>query len=173
MKIKDVIQKTPEMTEEKLLKIINATFPIVKPEIKNRVQELHKGVDLAQAFLDEYDLVQDKKSYLTKGQRKIVSEIHDYFINHIAEDITVEQITEKYSISHVSLNKYFKIMYGETIPKYMHNYRMEYAAKELIRSSKSIAEIAALVGYDNQSKFSGAFKKKYGMTPLEYRRSVS
>lgn len=69
MKIKDVIQKTPEMTEEKLLKIINATFPIVKPEIKNRVQELHKGVDLAQAFLDEYDLVQDKKSYLTKGQR--------------------------------------------------------------------------------------------------------
>ena len=69
MKIKDVIQKTPEMTEEKLLKIINDTFPIVKPEIKNRVQELHKGVDLAQAFLDEYDLVQDKKSYLTKGQR--------------------------------------------------------------------------------------------------------
>lgn len=69
MKIKDVIQKTPEMTEEKLLKIINAAFPIVKPEIKNRVQELHKGVDLAQAFLDEYDLVQDKKSYLTKGQR--------------------------------------------------------------------------------------------------------
>ena len=69
MKIKDVIQKTPEMTEEKLLKIINAAFPIVKPEIKNRVQELHKEVDLAQAFLDEYDLVQDKKSYLTKGQR--------------------------------------------------------------------------------------------------------
>jgi len=69
MKIKDVIQKTPEMTEEKLLKIINATFPIVKPEIKNRIQELHKGVDLAQAFLDEYDLVQDKKSNLTKGQR--------------------------------------------------------------------------------------------------------
>ena len=38
-------------------------------ETKNRIQELHKEVDLAQAFLDEYDLVQDKKSNLTKGQR--------------------------------------------------------------------------------------------------------
>lgn len=160
----------------------------VSPQLKNAEMELDslmKGdaPDSLTLFLailrinnmvkSGYVITDSSKFYLTKGQRKIVSEIHDYFINHIAEDITVEQITEKYSISHVSLNKYFKIMYGETIPKYMHNYRMEYAAKELIRSSKSIAEIAALVGYDNQSKFSGAFKKKYGMTPLEYRRSVS
>ena len=64
-------------------------------------------------------------------------------------------------------------MYGDTIHKYMQNYRMGFAAKELAKSTKSVAEIAALVGYDNQSKFSGAFKKKYGMTPLEYRRSAS
>ena len=69
MKIKDVIQETPEMTEEKLLEIINTNLPFMRLETKNRIQELHKEVDLAQAFLDEYDLVQDKKSYLTKGQR--------------------------------------------------------------------------------------------------------
>ena len=69
MKIKDVIQETPEMTEEKLLEIINTNLSFIRLETKNRIQELHKGVDLAQAFLDEYDLVQDKKSNLTKGQR--------------------------------------------------------------------------------------------------------
>ena len=118
-------------------------------------------------------LTDDSKFYLTKGQRKIVSEIHDYFLNHISEDITVEQMADKYKLSHVSLNKYFRVMYGDTIHKYMQNYRMGFAAKELAKSTKSVAEIAALVGYDNQSKFSGAFKKKYGMTPLEYRRSAS
>jgi hypothetical protein len=70
MKIKELIYKTPEMTEEKLLEIIDKTLPIMKNSTKNRIRKLHKGeYNLAKAFLDEYDNIQDKKSYLTKGQR--------------------------------------------------------------------------------------------------------
>jgi len=70
MKIKELITQTPEMTEEKLLEIINKNLSIMRPESKNRIMELHKGeTNLAKAFLDEYDLIQDKKSYLTKSQR--------------------------------------------------------------------------------------------------------
>lgn len=72
MKIKELIYKTPEITEEKLLEIINENIPMMRKEARNRIQQLHKGIDLAQAFLDEYDLIQDKKSYLTKGQRNQV-----------------------------------------------------------------------------------------------------
>ena len=72
MKIKELIYQTPEITEEKLLEIINKNIPMMRKEARNRIQELHKGIDLAQAFLDEYDLIQDKKSYLTKGQRNQV-----------------------------------------------------------------------------------------------------
>ena len=43
------------------------------------------------------------------------------------------------------------------------------AAKEL---RLSVAEIAAQVGYANQSKFAKAFREKYGVSPLEYRRTV-
>ena len=49
MKLKDCLYKTPEMTEEKLLEIINKTLPIMRNSTKNRIQ--------------------DKKSYLTKSQR--------------------------------------------------------------------------------------------------------
>ena len=70
MKIKELLYKTPEMTEEKLLEIIDKTLPIMRNSTKNRIRELHKGeYNLAKAFLDEYDNIQDKKSYLTKGQR--------------------------------------------------------------------------------------------------------
>ena len=76
MKISELIQETPEMTEEKLLKIMDSHLDWIKKDLKNRVIELHrsndKPFDLAQAFLDEYDLIQDKKSYLTKGQREQV-----------------------------------------------------------------------------------------------------
>ena len=71
MKLEDVLYKTPEMTEEKLIEIIDKTLPIMRNSTKNRIRELHKGeYNLAKAFLDEYDLIQDKKSYLTKSQRE-------------------------------------------------------------------------------------------------------
>jgi len=76
MKIKELITETPEMTEEKLLKIMSNHLNWIKNDLKNRIIELHrnnnKPFDLAQAFLDEYDLIQDKKSNLTKGQRNTV-----------------------------------------------------------------------------------------------------
>ena len=76
MKIKELIYKTPEMTEEKLLKIMDSHLDWIKRDLKNRIVELHrnndKPFDLSQAFLDEYDLIQDKKSNLTKSQRNTV-----------------------------------------------------------------------------------------------------
>ena len=72
MKIADLIYKTPEMTEEKLLTIIDKNKMMVSKDLIKRLKELHKGIDLNKAFLDEYDLVQDKKSFLTKSQRNMV-----------------------------------------------------------------------------------------------------
>ena len=77
MKIKDLIYETPEMTEEKLLTIINENLKMVDSFLKKRLIEIHRDstrpFDLAQTFLDEYDLIQDKKSFLTNSQRKLVN----------------------------------------------------------------------------------------------------
>lgn len=76
MKIKELIYQTPEMSEEKLLKIMNSHLNWIKKDLKDRIYTLHKDstkpFDFSQAFLDEYDLIQDKKSNLTRGQRNIV-----------------------------------------------------------------------------------------------------
>ena len=66
MKINELLYKTPEMTEEKLLKIMNSHLDWIKKGLKNRIVELHrsndKPFDLTKSLLDEYDLIQDKKS---------------------------------------------------------------------------------------------------------------
>lgn len=76
MKIKELIYQTPEMTEEKLLKIMNSHLNWIRKDLKDRIYILHKdptkSFDYSRAFLDEYDLIQDKKSNLTRGQRNIV-----------------------------------------------------------------------------------------------------
>ena len=77
MKIADLIYETPEMTEEKLLAIINENLKMVDSFLKKRLIEIYrdptKPFDIAQTFLDEYDLIQDKKSLLTNSQRRLVN----------------------------------------------------------------------------------------------------
>ena len=73
MKISELIANTPEMTEEKLLKIIDSHLDWVPNGFAKRVRQLHKNESsLSKIILKEYDLVNDKKSYLTKSQRNIV-----------------------------------------------------------------------------------------------------
>ena len=76
MKIKDLLYKTPEMTEEKLLEIIEANLGLLKVRnstLIKRIQTINKySDDINKLILKEYDLIQDKKSYLTKSQRETI-----------------------------------------------------------------------------------------------------
>ena len=72
MKIKELLYKTPEMTEEKLCTIMDSHYNWLKKDFRARILSLHKGNTLSQALLKEYDLVNDKNSNLTKSQRDIV-----------------------------------------------------------------------------------------------------
>ena len=67
------------------------------------------------------------------------------------------------------LQKLFKQTYGMPVYHYIKEYRLEQAAVELVRSTKSVTQIAQHAGYDNASKFSECFKKRYGKTPSRYR----
>ena len=58
--------------------------------------------------------------------------------------------------------------YGVGISEHIHNRKLEMAC-ELIRNSKySLSEIASNLNFCSQSYFSTRFKKKYGMSPLQY-----
>lgn len=76
MKIKELLYKTPEMTEERLLKIMEENMDLFKkgnPVIVKRIESINKYSDtLNKLILKECDLIQEKKSYLTKSQRDTV-----------------------------------------------------------------------------------------------------
>ncbi len=66
----------------------------------------------------------------------------------------------------------FKGIYGTSIYSYVRNLRIQKSAMLLRETNLKIAEIAGMVGYDNASKFSCAFKEILGVTPLEYRKTT-
>ena len=52
---------------------------------------------------------------------------------------------------------------------YLFDYRMNIAIHYLLDTNKSIGEVAGLVGYEHQAHFCTAFKRKFNVTPSEYR----
>ncbi len=113
------------------------------------------------------------KNQLTEYQTEqiaIVHEIHDQLLQHMEQRVTIEELSRQYLINPTTLKAAFKSVYGTSLAAHIKEHRMEQAAKLLKETNMSIAEIARVVGYDSQSKFTAAFKAIFQVLPREYRK---
>lgn len=138
-----------------------------KPYFKLKVQELL-------LFLCMVDVSQEKQRELyTSPQVEIVKEIHQKLISDLQARHTIEELSKEFLINTATLKNTFKGIYGQPIGTYMKEYRIRQAAVLLRQTQATIAEIAAQVGYENQSKFAAAFKDIMTISPAEYRKQNS
>lgn len=108
-------------------------------------------------------------SYYSAEQTLLAHHLRDHLLTNREGYVSLAQLAAEHAISVSHLQKLFKQVYGVPVYRYIKEYRLEQAAVELVRSRKPITEIAQRAGYDNASKFSESFKKRYGKTPSRYR----
>lgn len=104
-------------------------------------------------------------------QTEVIRRIHDQLTENIDRRFTIAELSKQYLMNPTTLKAAFKSVYGTSIAAHIKEHRMELAAKLLRETELSIAEIAARVGYDSQSKFTSAFKEYCGKLPKDYRNS--
>lgn len=103
-------------------------------------------------------------------QVQTIRAIHRQLTEHLERRFTIEELSKQYLINTSSLKAAFKSVYGAPVGAYMRQYRIRRAAELLRGTRQSIAEIAARVGYENQSKFTAAFQQIMHTLPSAYRR---
>ena len=86
-----------------------------------------------------------------------------------AEPWTVEALAERLHQSRSGLSQRFVDRVGEPPIRYLTRWRMQLAAEWLRSSSLRISQIAQRVGYDSEPAFSRAFRRRMGVTPMEFR----
>ena len=102
----------------------------------------------------------------------MINTTEDYIETHLAEKITIDELA-----NHVFLSKYyfhhlFSEFSNESIYQYITRIKMERAGIFLMmRDDCSITEVAMRYGYDTPSAFNKAFKKKFGCSPLAYKKA--
>ena len=120
--------------------------------------------------LCELDLSKAKPpTLLTRSQMALARTVRESLDADISSRHDVRDFAHDFGISATTLNNYFSAAFGQTVAGYLRTRRLEQAAS-LLAEGSDVASAALSVGYENPSKFAGAFKRLYGMTPSEHRR---
>lgn len=85
--------------------------------------------------------------------------------------ITSADIAAAAGFSPNYLSRKFRENAGMGVHEYLVFTRLQHAAMELISTDDSITQIALRCGFSDSNYFKDAFKKKFGMTPRDYRKS--
>lgn len=101
----------------------------------------------------------------------LTQNIINYVHEHLAEKITLDDVSRATFFSPVYCCVVFKRETGKTIIDYVLNEKIE-EAKNLISQGYRLKYVAEHVGFFDYNYFSRLFCKKTGFTPLQYRKFI-
>jgi AraC family transcriptional regulator len=94
----------------------------------------------------------------------------DYIAEHIADEITVEELARVACLSTFHFARMFTLAIGVPPHRYLSRMRLENAMAEIAAGRLPLAQIALNARFSSQASFTRAFRRATGMTPAEYRR---
>jgi len=104
-----------------------------------------------------------------QAMRKEVQKALRYIQENYRHEITLDEVATQVGISRTYFSSIFKKETEEQFSSYLTDFRLERACEMLRKSESKIYNIAYEVGFHSHNYFNNIFKKKYGMTPKEYR----
>lgn len=95
-----------------------------------------------------------------------------YIMEHIGEDISLEDISDHFYLSPSYFSRTFKAQTGETFVHFVSRCKMEYATTLLANTNLKVYDVCERVGYTSQRYFNKLFKEHTGMQPSGYRQRM-
>jgi AraC-like DNA-binding protein len=121
--------------------------------------------DIVLSFLGEEHRL-DFNRVTNKELKKIVAFI-DYNIDN---DLSVAHIKREFGLNKNNLASLFNNNLEMSPTKYIINKKLEKVSKLLLETDLSVTDIAFRLNFSSGSKFSSHFKKKYSLTPLQFKK---
>lgn len=145
---------------EKVKKLISQNKKFAIFEVDNDGKPLNKASDILYEVFSE----KDKKYDILKPAIKYIEE-------NVKSNITLSKLAKLCGISSSYFSGLFFECYQISPYDYVIQKRLEVACKLLKETSYTVVSIALSVGYNDAAYFNRLFKKKFGITPLQYRTS--
>lgn len=102
-------------------------------------------------------------------ESKYMQSILEYIDKDI-KNVTLNSISDKFSISTAHFSRMFKKQTGTNFSDYVTKKRLEHACQLLAETDMKISDIVSTMGYQNVNYFNKIFKLQYNVTPSQYRK---
>lgn len=123
-------------------------------------------VQMSQAYFDTPDSVLED---ITEDDK--INQIIAYIIEHIAEELSLDQLSKDFYISKFYLSKRFKQYTGLSLYQYILKKRLS-VARNILGQGVSVMDACQQCGFSDYSNFLKAFKREFGCTPTEYVKKL-
>lgn len=102
-----------------------------------------------------------------------IQKVLDYISSNLDRDLALNQIAQSVKLSPSRLHHLFKTQLGMPTLQYVKMSRLERARDLLRTTSLPVKEVRVRVGMSDRSHFARQFKKTFGVTPYQYRKSIA
>jgi AraC-like DNA-binding protein len=89
------------------------------------------------------------------------------------KNLTLTAVAEVFKISEYYLSRSFKNQFGATFYNYLEDVRIARAEVLLEKTDRTVREISESVGYGSSSSFCRTYRKRRGISPTQFRRSIA
>lgn len=95
-----------------------------------------------------------------------------YIYRNYQKPLSLEEVSAQAALSPTYFSKKFKHVTGMGFKEYLNFVRLKHAQTALLTTSNTITDIALENGFNDSNYFKDLFKKVYGKSPREYRKSA-
>lgn len=120
---------------------------------------IKKMINIIFAAFDE------DSSYQVDSEQRVLN----YIDRNIKDGISLDQAAEYANMSSYYFSRVFKKITGVNFITYVTDCKIVVAQEMLVNTDLPVSSIAYELSYSEANYFSKAFKRKVGMTPMEYR----
>lgn len=110
------------------------------------------------------------KQTQSRPRSKAIRLAAKYIQSHYMAPLSLEQVAAEVRLTPEYFSRSFKEETGTSFVNYLTEIRLRHSVQLLETTAMRVQDIAQAAGYNNVSYFSTCFKKKYGMSPYEYRQ---
>jgi AraC family transcriptional activator of pyochelin receptor len=109
----------------------------------------------------------------TERELKCLHQARNLLMKQMAPPPTIAQLARAVGMAKSTLTKGFKAVFGETILEFSLSCRMRHAMTLMRDQNCSVAKASEAAGYVHPTSFTTAFRRHFGMRPIEVRRVKS
>ena len=123
-----------------------------------------------QILVQLYRIFSDQEAAPLKAEKpELLDRVLAYVETHLAEKITLEEISRLFFVSESTISQTFRKKMGVSFHRCVTQRRL-IAAKALIAEGIALEVVGHQVGFADYSSFYRAFKQEYGISPRQYRK---